>query len=215
MSEVKLGNVLGLLAIAGACGVCTLGWGISGRGDQGSSPQQSQAPSTVPGCAPAATSPLVTPNAATADAVMPSRWRYDRSTDDMRGTETRTACITASDRLMFQFPYQGGSSAELCLRQRGRAFDAFISVSRGQFICHLRDCPIALKVDEGAVIELGGDPPDSAAHDIVFLRRGSTLRQKLLRARRFIVEATFYREGARQIVFEGAQGLVWPPPTGR
>jgi hypothetical protein len=152
-------------------------------------------------------------NQVTATEAAQSRWRYDRSVDDMRGTATLTACITASSRLTFQFPYQGGSSAELCLRQTGRTFDAFISVSRGQFICHVSDCPIALKVDEGAVIEVGGNPPDSAAHDIVFLRRGSTVRQSLVRARRFIVEATFYREGARQIVFEGAQGLVWPPPT--
>lgn len=210
MAEVKLGNVLGLLAIAGTCGVCSLWWSFEKREDERQSLRQSQAPSTAP-----SSPPGLVPNAPAPAAAgpTPSRWRYDRSVDEMRGTETRTACITASERLTFRFPYQGGSSAELCLRQKGRTFDVFVAVSRGQFICHLRDCPIALKVDEGAVIEVGGDPPESSSHNMVFLRRGSTVRQKLLRARRFIVEATFYREGARQIVFEGAQGLVWPPPA--
>lgn len=214
MSKVQAGNVLGLLVIAGACGVCSLWSSSANRDGRTSSPEQVRAPLVVADPAPSGASPRVAPaGAGGAGAETPSRWRYHRSVDEMRGTETRTACITATNRLEFQFPYQGGSTAELCLRQKGRTFDVFVAVSRGQLICHLGDCPIALKVDDGAVIEVGGDPPDSAAHDMAFLRRGSTVRQKLLRARRFVVEATFYRDGARQMVFEGAQGLIWPPPA--
>lgn len=160
-------------------------------------------PSAHAGDVPAA--PVVLPAPAT-------RWVYRESRDEMRGAITRLACITASTSLDFAFPYQGGSTARICFRQGARSgFDAWIDVDRGQFQCAL-DCTLHAKFDDGPVRRLRGVGPDDVRADIVFLSDPRGFLSATRGAQRIIVEASFFHEGLRQIVFENTQGLAWPAP---
>jgi hypothetical protein len=210
---MNVGRILGLLFIVAVCLVCAL-WAVVSGPQQSPPTVVSSARPSATGTAPASANDLVpaTPSANGATMHQASRWVYPPTGDALRQTDL--ACIRATNRLDFPFPYQGGSSAEFCFRRRGGErgeLEAYVSVSRGQFVCHASDCSVALKVDDRPVVESRGDPAADGSSDIIFLRRASQVRQRLQRAGRFIIEATFYRSGTRQMVFEGAQGLVWPP----
>ncbi len=141
-----------------------------------------------------------------------TRWVYRESRDEMRGASTRLACITASTTLDFAFPYQGGATARICFRQGARSgLDAWIDVDRGQFLCAL-DCALHAKFDDGPVRRLRGVGPDDVRADIVFLSDPRGFLSETRGAQRIIVEASFFNEGLRQIVFENTGGLVWPAP---
>ncbi|MFO0626925.1 MAG: hypothetical protein U0325_15040 [Polyangiales bacterium] len=167
-------------------------------------PPQPPAPTTVPAAAPAAA-----PAAPTAPA---TRWVYRESHDAMRNATTRLACLTANTTLDFAFPYQGGSTARICFRQGPRSgLDAWIDVDRGQFLCAL-DCALHAKFDDGPVRRFRGAGPDDVRADMVFFTDPRGFLAATRGAQRIIVEAGFFNEGLRQIVFENAGGLVWPAP---
>jgi hypothetical protein len=141
-----------------------------------------------------------------------SRWVYRESRDEMRGANTRLACITASTTLDFAFPYQGGATARICFRQGARSgFDAWIDVDRGQFLCAL-DCALHAKFDDGPVRRLRGVGPADVRADMVFLSDPRGFLSATRGAQRIVVEASFFNEGLRQIVFENTGGLVWSAP---
>lgn len=141
-----------------------------------------------------------------------SRWRYTQRHDEMRNANTNVACIASTNELEFDFPYQGGSSAEICFRQSPQhGFDAWVRVERGQFTC-LMDCVVRVKFDDGEIQTFSASGSSDGSADIVFISNASRFLTGARQASRVVVEANFYQSGSHQMVFENAGGLEWPRP---
>lgn len=158
------------------------------------------------------TSTSTTPPSSEMPAQPVSRWRYSRERDEMRNANTDIACIRSSNELEFEFPYQGGSNADICFRQSPQyGFDAWVRIERGQFTC-LMDCTVRVKFDDGEIQSFSAGGASDGSADIVFISNASRFLTGARQATRIVVEAEFYQAGANQMVFEDASGLEWPRP---
>jgi hypothetical protein len=137
------------------------------------------------------------------------RWSYDEGADQMRGTRWKTATVDALGKLDFAFPYNGGSTASIELRQMGKRQDVLLMVSKGQFMCHVDGCSIAVKFDDGPVTQYSAAESDDGSNDHIFIEGTAGFTAKLKKATSVTIEAEFFQEGNRQMTFP-VQGLRWP-----
>lgn len=139
-----------------------------------------------------------------------TRWVYSSEQDEMRDASTDLACLTSTNELRFDFPYQGGSPATICFRQSPQyGFDAWVRIDPGQFTC-LMDCTISVKFDDGAIQSFSAGGASDGSADIIFLRNANRFLNGAKAASRIVVEAEFFQAGRHQMVFENASGLEWP-----
>lgn len=149
-----------------------------------------------------------TPNADRGTDV--GRWTYTDVDDQMSGKKVKLAFIEANDRLNFDFPYSGGAKAELVLRKHPRSgTNVMLQVSKGQFICRSYDgCTVHVKFDDAAPIRFHASEPSDHDSTTLFLTPTAKLVDGIKKAKTTRIEAEFYKEGRRTIVFQ-TTNLKW------
>ncbi len=126
----------------------------------------------------------------------------------MTGAVIKWACIYSSNQLQFSFPYSGGSTAELCLRDKGGKKDAYVTIDKGQFMCSYDGCAVRVKFDDGPVRTFSADESNSGSSNILFIEGYGTLLASLRKAKHIKLQARFYQEGEMVMQFDTA-GLSW------
>lgn len=135
-------------------------------------------------------------------------WNYQESTDKMRNETTKYASITSSNKVSFGFPYQGGSTMELTIRKSPKyGKDIVIEISSGQFTC-MMGCTIHMKFDNGKIERFSANGAADGSSDVIFAKPFGAILTKLQKAKKLVVEADFYNEGANQFEFN-VSGLNW------
>lgn len=137
-----------------------------------------------------------------------AQWRYDEGKDEMRGTVTAFAELRSSNAAQLRFPYAGGSTLSILLRQSGQRQDAMIVVSKGQFVCGLDGCRYAVKFDD-KLEQISLSRASSGSSDVLFVSNSTQFIKQLRSAKAVIVEVEFYDHGREQFTFAPA-GLNWP-----
>lgn len=140
----------------------------------------------------------------------PSKWTYNETKDDMRGTTTRYAIIESDNETEFDFPYGGGSRLTLQLRKRPEdGFQIMMTISSGQFLCNsFSNTTINVKFDSGPVRRFGCTGTSAGNSDTIFLESTGTFLSALRKANTVVVEPEFYQSGRRQFTFS-TKGLKW------
>lgn len=150
-------------------------------------------------------------------AQKPTAWVYDSQHDDMRNQTTYAAYTTSTNSLNFSFPYSGGSTAQLYLRQSPKyGNDIYLTISKGQFYCTSYDgCTIHAKFDNGPVIALHASAATGGDTTTIFISGFKRFSDRLKSAKHLFVEAEFYQEGQRQMEFDvsGFEGIK--PASGK
>lgn len=141
-----------------------------------------------------------------------SNWIYSEEKDEMRNKTSYYAFLNSSNEVDFGYPYSGGSFMMINLRDSSRyGKDVIFSISKGMFSCGYRGCTIAVKFDDGEIINYKVVEAESGRNEILFIANDNTVSQfvKRLRASQVvIIEARFYDEGPRQFKFD-SRGLEW------
>ncbi len=167
----------------------------------------SNAPKPSTGPAPRATPSKPKPPGSARTGKAGSLWRYIPQTDGM-GRKWYAATLQSSNTVSFAFPYQGIQHGTLVITRRDSDYQAVtVRIEHGQFSCH--DCLISVRFDNEPIQEIQADVlaeyPDALfIHDDGFLDRVRT-------AKVVHIEAPFYREGARTLIFP-CDGLKWRSP---
>jgi len=139
----------------------------------------------------------------------PKTWEYNSSVDEMRNKETKTACIEANELLYFDFPYNGGVSANLCLRKSPKfGNDVYLSVTKGQFLCSFNGCSVTVKFDDGEIQKFSAVEPSDNSSEVIFIQNYKRFSSQIKKANQVIIESEFYHEGIKQMKFNTA-GLNW------
>ncbi len=198
-------------AVAAAVSGC--GGGAAAPGVEASAPVAVQASApVVEASVPAAPAPVAA--VAPAPPAEPvSAWTYDEKKDEMRGKTRYLASLTSTNEIQLDFPYNGGSSMQLVLRddpEYGK--DVMLMISKGQLPCYTYDgCSFKVKFDDGPVRDISAAGAESGSSEVLFVQ-GAGGRKRLMEglrsAKRMIVEVTVYDAGRQQFVFEPA-GLNW------
>lgn len=135
-------------------------------------------------------------------------WKYQESTDRMRGTKTKFAVTTSTNTANFDFPYAGGSRLNLTVRNRETdGLSVILTISKGQFVCFM-GCAISAKFDDDAIVSFQASGSSDGSSDTIFIGDESVVLEKLRGAKRVIIEADFYDYGAKQFSFN-VKGLKW------
>lgn len=135
-------------------------------------------------------------------------WEYRTRTDQMRGTTTRFAEATSTNKVNFSAPYAGGSTLDLTLRERSQdGLNILFTISKGQFKC-TGGCKFFARFDEGKIFTIAATGASSGSMDTIFVEDEGPFLAELRNARRLIVEMEFFQEGSNQFIFNTAN-LKW------
>jgi hypothetical protein len=95
------------------------------------------------------------------------------------------------------------------VRQKGKQVDVILSVSKGQFLCYVNGCSVAVKFDGGGVARFFAEEADDGETNLIFIEGAAGFIAKLKKAKTVTIEAEFFQEGNRQMTFP-IKGLRWP-----
>lgn len=140
-----------------------------------------------------------------------SNWTYGEKKDEMRDGTTYFAELSSENKVDFDFPYNGGSSLSITLRQDPQyGKDVIVGISKGQMSC-FSGCTIKVKFDDGAIQTFSMAGADSGSSDIIFVSGSKSIVNfagQLKKAKKVIVELSFFQTGPKQFTFK-TEGLNW------
>lgn len=141
-----------------------------------------------------------------------SNWQYDLTKDEMRGIEKKFASTTSTNQVNFNFPYEGGSSLQLIIRQHDNNEPEIIfSINKGQFLCAIDNCEVSYKFDDNLVDSSKLSLPTDHSSNLLFIENGRDARAfiyMLQKSEKLIVELPFYQSGNKQFSFN-IKGFKW------
>ena len=147
--------------------------------------------------------------ASSASSIPISAWNYSDEEDKMTSKKIYFASIDANDQLYLRAPYDGGVTATLTIRRRNGENNAYISVSKGQFITHLLDGqPVKIRFDSTRAETYYCSPASDGDSRILFINSANRAIARLKKAKKVIVEAELYDNGYQEIEFNTA-GFKW------
>lgn len=138
-------------------------------------------------------------------------WFYSDKVDQMDGLKSYYAETSSTNSVDFKFPYEGGSTFSLVIQKRKKAHTTiYLEVSKGQFLENVNGInSVRVKIDDNAPFSVGIAGSSDMRGNVIFLESEKMIVQKLLKAKKLIIEAEFYQEGKRQAEFD-VSGLKWP-----
>lgn len=136
-----------------------------------------------------------------------SNWSYRTSADEMRGTSDRFATVTSSNTVNFGFPYDDARMT-ITLRDTAKfGRDILLEIHDGQFQCRYDGCTINAKFDDGPVQSFSMLEAESSS-DTIFFQNQTRILAALRKAKKVMIEASFYSHGTQQFSFD-VEGLEW------
>lgn len=139
-------------------------------------------------------------------------WNYTTDTDEMNDSKSRFASLVSDNTVNFDFPYQGGSSLSLIVRNMKKyGTDVYIKISSGQFICNEYQGTnnVRVRFDDAAPIKFSTNEPSDGSSDMLFLNNAKKFIKLAKQAKTIKIEAPFYQEGNRIFTFTVDKPLEW------
>lgn len=136
-------------------------------------------------------------------------WRYDESTEQMGRGTVKHAQVKSLNEVVFDFPYRGDQRGTLTLRAHPKfGKDVILSVEKGQFLCGIDECAVAVRFDDGKAQNYSAVGPADHSTTSLFIRGHDRFVTAAKKAKRVSIEAQFYQQGNRVFEFDIA-GLKW------
>jgi predicted nucleic acid-binding Zn ribbon protein len=131
------------------------------------------------------------------------RWQYEESSEQMGRGKVKRADVLSLNEVVFDFPYGGAQRGTLTLRihpKYGR--DVVLSIEKGQFLCGIDDCVVAVRFDDGKAQNYTAVAPSDHSTTSLFIRGYDRFVPAAKKAKRVSIEAQFYQQGTRVFEFD-------------
>lgn len=140
-------------------------------------------------------------------------WEYSTNIDKMTSKKTVHAVIRSSNSLSLQFPYRGANFGRLVVGQHPKyGTDVIVDVDKGQILCRSYDgCSISVRFDSAKPSTFSATPPADHSADHVFFENAQRFIASARKAKRILVQLTFFQSGTQVLEFEVDEPLRWPP----
>lgn len=140
-----------------------------------------------------------------------AEWSYSQDKDEMRGEVSYRAMNLSKNEANFSFPY-GSSNLSLMLRKDPEyGNDIMFSILNGQFNICFNGCKIAIKFDNQKIEYYPMVGSNDGSSNTLFID-GKKNRQRFMnnlrKAKKMIVEASFFDHGKEQFTFD-VHNLEW------
>ncbi|MDR2224081.1 MAG: hypothetical protein LBE34_15300 [Flavobacteriaceae bacterium] len=138
-----------------------------------------------------------------------SKWSYGQEDDKMEGTTNYFATLESTNKPKFKFPYNGGATLSLTVRNMEGKNDVYLYLDKGQIPISIYNSEsIKFKFDDGKAINYSYSSATGAMNSYAFFSKNKELITKIKAAKKIMIEVPVFDEG--KVVFEfDAEGLVW------
>lgn len=137
------------------------------------------------------------------------RWEYRESPDEMGRGTVKQALVLSLNEVQFNFPYHGAQRGFLHLRIHPKyGKDVILSVKKGQFLCGINNCQVAVRFDNGKAQNFTAVGPADHDTTTLFIRGYDRFLAGARKAKKVYIEAQFYQQGTRVFEFD-ISGLKW------
>lgn len=120
----------------------------------------------------------------------------------MTGKATKYACLKSANQLFFDFPYQGGSTGEICLFKEKDHRDANFHIDKGQLMCGVEGCSERMNINGEQPFRLTGLISADGDPKYVILEPYTRLVSAAKKAKRLEFEAMYFQEGQQILIFK-------------
>lgn len=132
-----------------------------------------------------------------------SYWHYRTKEDEMTSKKTYFAWIESENQAYFDFPYEGGSTLTLTLRQHPQwGKNVYIEISKGQFVSTYGGETIKVRFDDKPAKTFTLSEPADYDHTFRFVSGYSTFLSELKTAKVMKIQASFFEGGTRIFTFK-------------
>jgi hypothetical protein len=135
-------------------------------------------------------------------------WSYDSCSDKMDGKKGLFATCTSTNQVYFDFPYNGGSTFTLMVRNEDHQNNVILLIDKGQFQTGIEGSYGRIKFDDEEPMRITYNESTTSRSDLVFLSPASKIISKLKKAKKVMIETQFFQEGRQQAEFN-VEGLKW------
>ena len=136
-------------------------------------------------------------------------WQYFDQEDKMTSKKTYYALVEANELLEFDFPYNGGSTVTLTIRNKNGENNAYLSVTKGQMLTRSYETTsYRVRFDNQPLQYYPFVAPSDNSSDLAFINNTTKFIKNLKKSKKVIVELEFYQEGLRAIEFD-VSNLKW------
>lgn len=141
-------------------------------------------------------------------------WQISKWTDEMTDKETKVASIVSSNKVNFDFPYEGGSTLKMSIREKNNTIDVYFRISKGQFVCseYSGTDNITIRFDDEPAKKYKASESSTNDSEIIFIARtadAKAILNKCKTAKTIKVQTNFYSEGSRVFTFEPEEPLTF------
>ena len=137
-----------------------------------------------------------------------ANWEYEVKEDKMDSKKSYYASCTSTNKVYFDFPYEGGSTFTLLVRNMNKTNEVLLFVSKGQFQTDYDGSTGRIKFDDEEPFNITYTEPDSGSSTLVFLHPEKKIIQKLKTAKKVTIETRFFQDGKALAEFD-VSGLEW------
>lgn len=147
---------------------------------------------------------------AEAPDISPQNWQYSEQEDKMTSKKSYFASVEAKELLQFKFPYDGGSTATLVLRNIAGENNVYVTVSKGQMLTKsYQSTAYRVRFDDKPLQKYNFVGPSDGSSTMAFIDDNTSKFIKNLKgAKKVIVEIEFFRGGSHPIEFD-VSNLKW------
>ncbi|MBS0647374.1 MAG: hypothetical protein JSR97_12415 [Verrucomicrobia bacterium] len=118
------------------------------------------------------------------------------------------AVSNSTNDLEFDFPYKGGSTLSIIVRNMNKENDVMLQISKGQFGSSYSQ-KVKIKFDDGKIESYSFSDAADGSSNYIFLENSKSLIAKLKAAKHLKIEAPFFQAG-RQVAEFDVSGFEWP-----
>lgn len=137
-----------------------------------------------------------------------SKWTFTEEEDKMTSKKSYFATIDANEELQFDFPYDGGSTASLLIRNKRGENNVMLQVSKGQFVAGVDGATLKIRMDNGPAQAYSASEASDGSSNVLFIESANKFIKKLKTAKKVLIEAEFYDAGNRVMEFD-VDGFKW------
>ena len=134
-------------------------------------------------------------------------WVYDSPENEM-GEKSVMARIISTNKVNFEFPYNGGSLGSITFRKKGNDLSAMFIITKGQIDFDYDGTYARIKFDDESPIKWEISQSASSNSEIAFFENEKKLLDKFKKSKKVVVEIGFYQSGNSQFTFN-TEGLTF------
>lgn len=117
----------------------------------------------------------------------------------------KTATVFSNNTIELDFPYNGGTTGSIVVRNHPRSGEEVIfSINKGQIICN--NCTLTIRFDNGKPFKVKTNQPADYSSTLLFLLGHKRLVDEINTSKKMMVEVVLYQSGS--FVFEFDIGKI-------